>query len=164
MKIDKDGWATMETPDDDVPAAMQNERNAALKKAELIDFAMQEVAASLHSLSNVYPTMDRELITRNAQCILDDSRILTAALAAKDAEISRLNGVVVWIRLVAECVVKEVITLDILDESVTIEDDPMNWHDESVTMTALYDDSGFPIETPKLRAALEAALAKEPTP
>lgn len=90
-------------------------------------------------------------------------RIITEFVAEKDAEIARLNGVVVWIRLVAECVVKEVITLDILNESVTIEDDQMNWHDESVTMTALYDDSGFPIETPKLRAALEAALSKEPS-
>lgn len=34
MKIDKDGWAEMETPGDDLPAAMQNARNAARKAAE----------------------------------------------------------------------------------------------------------------------------------
>ena len=28
MKIDKDGWATMGQPCDDLPAAMQNARNA----------------------------------------------------------------------------------------------------------------------------------------
>lgn len=86
--------------------------------------------------------------------VLDE---MEAAIRERDESLERNE----WLTLIAKSLASDAIGFDEADEAIIVEDDEMNWHDESIKLTATFDENGLPIYTPKLMADLKAALATQ---